>query len=98
VQAAGGEQQQAQSQIGARAHGALMLHGIGVDGEHVQQADRQGHGHAAERQAQEHRPRPPVLDQQQIDGQQLRVQRRPLPRLLLGAGDQRITTGRAMAR
>jgi len=27
-------------------------------------------------ETQEHRPRPPVLDQQQIDGQQLRVQRR----------------------
>jgi hypothetical protein len=42
--------------------------------EHVQQADSQGHGQAAEQDAHEHRPRPPVLDQQQVGGQQLGVQ------------------------
>ena len=75
-QRSGGEQQQAEGQVDARTHLALGLDGIGAEHEHVQQADRQGHGHAAEQQAQEHRPRPPVLDQQQIQGQQLRVQRR----------------------
>ena len=75
-QRAGGEQEQAEGQVDARAHRALGLDGIGVEDQHVQQADRHGHGHAAEQQAQEHRPRPPVLDQQQIHGQQLRVQRR----------------------
>jgi hypothetical protein len=47
-----------------------------VEDQHIQQADRQGHGHPAEQDAEEHCPRPPVLDQQQIDGQQFRVQRR----------------------
>jgi hypothetical protein len=75
-QRAGAEQEQAQGQVDARADRALGLDRVGVEGEHVQQADGQGHGHAAEQQAQEHRPRPPVLDQQQIQGQQLRVQRR----------------------
>jgi len=49
---------------GPREHGvALVLAGIGVEDEHVQQADRQGHGHAAGQQPLEHRPRPRVLDQ-----------------------------------
>ena len=64
------------AQVDARAHRALGLDGIGVEDEHIQQADRQGHRHPTEQHAQEHHPRPPVLDQQQINGQQLRVQRR----------------------
>jgi hypothetical protein len=42
-----------------------------VEDEHVEQADRDAHGEAAEQDAQEHRPGPPVLDQQQVDGQEL---------------------------
>jgi hypothetical protein len=68
-----GCEQQAEGQVDARAHRALGLDGIGVQDEHVQQADRRGHRHAAQ-QAQEHRTRPPVLDEQQIQGQQFRVQ------------------------
>jgi hypothetical protein len=81
VQAAGGdqgadrEQEQAQGQVHARAHRFLGADGVEVKDEHVQQADRDAHDQAAEQQAQEHRPRPPVLDEQQVDGQQLGVQR-----------------------
>ena len=38
--------------------------------------DREAHGETADQQAQEHRPWPPVLDQQKVDRQQLGVQRR----------------------
>jgi hypothetical protein len=75
-QGADGDQQQAEGQVHARAHRFLGVDGIGVEDQHVQQADRQAHGQAAEQDTQEHRPRAPVLDQQQIDGQQLRIQRR----------------------
>ena len=44
--------------------------------EHVQEADRQAHGQAAQQDAREHQTRPRVLDQQQVDTEQLRVQRR----------------------
>jgi hypothetical protein len=75
-QSAGDEQQQAHGQVDAGAGLPLGADRVGVDGEHVQQADRQGHGHAAEQDAQEHCPRPPVLDQQQVEGEQLGVQGR----------------------
>ena len=70
------EQQQAQGQVHARAHRLLRTDRIEVEHQHVQQADRDAHGDPAEQDTQEHRPRPPVLDQQQVDGQQLGVQRR----------------------
>jgi hypothetical protein len=44
--------------------------------EHIQQADRQAHAHAAQQKTHKHQPRPGVLDQQQVNGEQLRVQRR----------------------
>jgi len=75
-QPADGEQDQTEGQVDARADRFLGVDGVGLEYEHVQQADRQRHGQAAEQDAQEHRPRPPVLDQQQVDGEQLRVQRR----------------------
>jgi hypothetical protein len=57
VQAAGGyqradrEQQQAQGQVDAGAGRFLGINGVGVDGEHVQQADRDAHGHPAQQDA-----------------------------------------------
>ena len=75
-QPAGGQQQQAQGQVDSGARLSLGFDRVGVDGEHVQQADRQGHGHAAEQDAQEHRPWLPVLDQQQVEGEELGIQRR----------------------
>jgi hypothetical protein len=55
---------------------SLLIDGIDVDDEHVKQADRQAQGQTADQQPQEHRPRPPVLDQRQMKGEQLRVQPR----------------------
>jgi hypothetical protein len=68
-QSAGGEQEQAQGNVDACADLFLGVGDISAENEDVQQADRQGHRQAAEQQAQEHRPRSPVLDKQQIDGQ-----------------------------
>jgi hypothetical protein len=51
---------------------ALGLDDIMLQDEHIQQADRHANAHAA----QQHQTRPRVLDQQQVNSEQLRVQRR----------------------
>jgi len=61
VQAAGGdqradrEQQQAEGQVDARADCFLGADGVEVEDEHVQRADRDPHGEAAEQDTQERR-------------------------------------------
>jgi hypothetical protein len=53
----------------------LRLDGVGMIQEHVHDADRHGDADAARQDAPEHSPRPAVLDQQQVEDQQFRVQR-----------------------
>lgn len=75
-QRAGDKDRYPQGQVEAAAGLILGLDGIEVHHEHIQQPDRDGQAHPAKQVAREHQPGPLVRGQDQVDDEQLRIQRR----------------------
>ena len=75
-QRADGQQRYPQGQVEPAAGVVLGLDGIEAHHEHVQQPDRYPQAHPAQQEAHEHLRGPAVCRQDQVDDEQLRVQRR----------------------
>jgi len=75
-QRADDQQRYPQGQVESTAGPVLSLDRIGVQHEHINQPDRQPQAHPAQQEAHEHRPWPLAPGQDQVNDEQLGVQRR----------------------
>lgn len=80
MQAAGRQEQadnqerHAESQVQTGAERSLRLDRVCLQDEDVEESDRQTRSDATKQKRQEHQARTPVIDQQQVDREQLRVE------------------------
>jgi hypothetical protein len=70
-----GQQRYPQDQVEPAAGMVLGLDRIEVQHEHIQQPDRDSQAHPAQQEADKHQPGPLVLGQDQVNDEQLRIQR-----------------------